>query len=793
MSDVDALARPSQYVGARVQRTEDARFLTGRGRYVDDVALPNMLHAAFVRSPFPHANIGDIDTAAAEAVEGVHLVLTGRQLAETIGPVISVPGTELPGIATVPRRVLATDKVRFVGEAVAIVVAESRYTAEDAAELVEVDWQPLPAVVDPEQAVAPGAPTLHDEVPDNNLGELSFSTEHVDETFASATHVFSKRLSCGRHQAAPIEPRGAIGDWDTIAERGTLWTSNQMPHLVRSLLPIPFGISEQHFRVIAPDVGGGFGNKSNLFMEDIATLCASRALGRPVKWIEDRSEHLAASTHGKETLCELEMALDADGRITGLRGRFIGNVGAYTVPGPWAMVDSVPAATVLPGAYDVREIAWTAAGVLSNKCCTAAYRGVGMSNGQAVRELLIDEAARALELDPIELRLRNVIGPEPGYVTATNMRYDGGSYEQSIRKAAEMVDYPAFRERQAALREQERYIGVGFSAFVEPTGFGAAISTAVGIPSTFFDAVNVTVQPDGTVTVRTGLHNHGQGHETTFAQAAADAVGVAFENVRVVEGDTETTPYGMGTYASRSAVVGGGATIRAGTEVRAKLAELAAHMLEAAPGDIEIRDGFASVVGDSRIRVPVADIAGFAYFGGPARPPDMTEPALTATRSYDPPQTYSNGCVVAMVEVDPKTGIVAIEEIVAVEDCGTMLNPMIVDGQVAGAIAQGIGSALFEELVYSEDGQLLTGSLMDYLYPSTMEVPPVRIEHLTTPSDVTEGGIKGVGEGGTVAAPAAVLNAVADALAPFGVVVNRMPFRPQDIWSAVQDARADTP
>jgi carbon-monoxide dehydrogenase large subunit len=791
MSDIDALARPSQYVGARVQRTEDARFLTGNGRYVDDIELPHMVHAAFVRSPLAHANVGEIDTAAAEAVDGVHLVITGRQLAETLGPVITVPGTELPGIATVPRRVLATDKVRFVGEAVAIVVAESRYIAEDAAELVEVDWQPLLAVVDPERALAPDAPTLHEEVPDNNLGELNFATDQVEAAFASAAHVFSKRLSCGRHQAAPIEARGAIGEWDPISQRGTLWTSNQMPHLVRSLLPIPFGLSEQHFRVIAPDVGGGFGNKSNLFMEDIATLCAARAVGRPVKWIEDRAEHLAASTHGKEALCELEMALDANSHITGLRGRFIGNVGAYTVPGPWSMVDSVPAATLLPGIYDVPEVAWTAVGVLSNKCCTAAYRGVGMSNGQAVRELLLDEAARALEIDPVELRLRNCIGPEPGHITATNMRYDGGSYEQSIRDAAELVDYPAFRERQAALRKQGRYIGVGFSAFVEPTGFGSAISNALGIPSTFFDAVNVTVQPDGTVTVRTGLHSHGQGHETTFAQAAADAVGVALENVRVVQGDTETTPYGMGTYASRSAVVGGGAIIRAGAEVRAKLVDLAAHILEAAPADIELRDGIVSIVGNPQQLLTVADIAGFAYFGGPARPPEIEEPALTSTRSYDPAQTYSNGCVVALLEVDPKTGGVTIDEIVAVEDCGTMINPMIVDGQVAGAIAQGIGSALLEELVYGEDGQLLTGSLMDYLYPSTMEVPPIRIRHITTPSDVTEGGIKGVGEGGTVAAPAAVLNAIADALAPFGAVVDRMPFRPQDIWNAAQQSSLD--
>ncbi len=785
MTDSAAVSRPSQYVGSRVMRSEDPRFLTGKGTYVDDIHLPGMLHAAFVRSPFPHARIASIDATAARELSGVRLVLTGAELAERTDPVITVEGTGLEGVAWVPRRILAVDKTRFVGEAVAMVVADSRYLAEDAVDLVEIEWDPLPAVVDPEKAIQPGAPTIHDEVPDNNIGEKTGGNGDVEAIFAAAPHVFSRRLLCGRHQAAPLEARGSVAVWDHGQGRGTLWSSNQMPHLIRAMMTIPLRISESELRVIAPDVGGGFGNKSNLFMEDMAGLYAARMLGKPVKWTEDRNENLAASTHGKETVCDLEAAFDDDGRILAMRGRFVGNVGAYTVPGPWAMVDSIPAATILPGAYDVPAVRWSAIGALTNKCKTAAYRGVGMSNGQAVRELLVDEAARALQIDPLELRLRNVIPPEPGYVTATGSRYDGGSYEASLRRAAELIDYPALRERQARLRSEGRYLGIGLSPFVEPTGFGSAVSAAIGLPAPYFDLATMTVQPDGSVTVRVGgMQNHGQGHETTFAQVAADAVGVELSAVRVIEGDTEGAPFGMGTYASRSAVVAGGMIDRAGRDLRAKLIEVAAHMLEASPADVELSDGVARLAGVPGVELSVAQIAGFAHFGGPARP-ELEEPALVATRSYDPPETYANGCIAAIVEIDPETGLVDLQDVVAVEDCGTVINPLVVDGQVAGAIAQGIGSALLEEVVYDEEGQLLTGSLLDYLYPSTMEVPEIRIEHIETPSDVSERGIKGVGEGGTVAAPAAVLNAIADALSDFPGRIERMPVRPDEVLAII--------
>jgi carbon-monoxide dehydrogenase large subunit len=683
---------------------------------------------------------------------------------------------------------MAVDKVRFAGEAIAIVVADSRYIAEDALELLSVEWEQLPVVVDTERAMQPGAPQLHDEAPGNRLGHLEFEAGDVEEAFAQAAHVFSKRLYNGRHQAAPLETRGSIASHDPSTGDVTLWTSNQMPHLIRTMLVAPLGIPERHLRVVSPAVGGGFGAKSNFFMEDVALICASRLLGRPVKWIEDRAEHLAASTHAKEVICEVDAAVDGEGRIAALRGRYIGNVGAYTVPGPWSMVDTLPAATLLPSMYDVHNVAWEVDGVLTNKCPTAAYRGVGMTCGHNAREVLLDEIGRALDIDPLELRLRNCIPSDPGYMSATGMRYDGGSYEESLRRCAEVADYPAFRKRQHRLRDEGRYIGIGFSPFVEPTGFGTDISAKAGLPATFFDAANVTVEPDGSVTVKIGLHSHGQGHETSFAQVAADTLGVSFESVRVVEGDTETTPYGMGTYASRSAVVGGGAIMRAAREVREKLIQMAAHAMEVSVDDIDLSDGTATVAGVPGMAMSVEEIAGFAYFAGPARPSEI-EPALTSTRTYDPAQTYSNGCVVSLVEVDVETGHIQLEKMIAVEDCGTMINPLIVDGQVAGALAQGIGGVLYEELVYSDDGQLLSGSLLDYLYPSTMEVPPIQIEHFQTPSDVTEGGIKGVGEGGTISAPASVLNAVADALSPFGAVIEHTPIGHQDILEMLRKAR----
>ena len=779
--------RPAQYVGARLPRVEDARYLRGVGRFVDDLQLPGMLQAAFFRSPYAHARIVSIDVAKARGLPGVVDVITGADVTD-ITPLTA--GLPRPEVKANSRHALPTDRVRFVGEAVAAVVATSRYVAEDACALIEVEWEPLQVITDAEASLAPGAPLLHDGTESNSFAHIEYEQGDVAKAFAEADRVFSKRFHQGRFHAAPLETRGIVAEYDSGTGSFTMWTSSQVPHLTRSLLAHALGLTfENGLRVIAPDVGGGFGLKIHLFPEDLLVPYLARRIGRPVKWIEDRYENLAASVHAKEIIMELELATTSDGKFLAFRGRYVGDAGAYAAY-PWTpLVDPLCAAVMLPSLYDVPAARYEVDAAYTNKCPAGAYRGVGWTSGQAARELLIDEAARGLGIDPLELRLRNTIGNDP-YVSATGCRYDGGSYAEAQRRAMDALDYPGFRERQSRLREEGRYLGIGFSPFLEPGGWSGDLAKRMGFPFDYMDAANVTVAPDGSVTVTLGLHSHGQAHETTLAQVVADRLGVKVESVRIVEGDTAATAYGTGTWGSRSAVVGSGSITRAAAEVREKMVAIAAHALEASPEDIEIYDGNATVKGSPDKSISVTMIAYTAYFGafvGGSRPPGL-DPALTATRSYEPPESYANGCVAAIVEVDVETGAVTLERVVAVEDCGTMLNPMVVEGQIAGAVAQGIGGALYEDLPYDENGQFLAASLLDYLYPSTMEIPAIEIHHIETPSTVTEGGIKGVGEGGTIAAPAAVVNAVADALSPLGVTMDRTPLSPDRVLSLIRAA-----
>ncbi|HLB03794.1 MAG TPA: xanthine dehydrogenase family protein molybdopterin-binding subunit [Gaiellaceae bacterium] len=779
--------RPAQYVGARLPRVEDARYLRGVGRFVDDLQLPGMLHAAFFRSPYAHARIVSIDVAKARGLPGVVDVITGADVTD-ITPLTA--GLPRPEVKANSRHALPTDRVRFVGEAVAAVVATSRYVAEDACALIEVEWEPLPVITNAEASLAPAAPLLHDGTESNSFAHIEYEQGDVAKAFAEADRVFSKRFHQGRFHAAPLETRGIVAEYDSGTVSFTMWTSSQVPHLTRSLLAHALGLTfENGLRVIAPDVGGGFGLKIHLFPEDLLVPYLARRTGRPVKWIEDRYENLAASVHAKEIIMELELATTSDGKFLAFRGRYVGDAGAYAAY-PWTpLVDPLCAAVMLPSLYDVPAARYEVDAAYTNKCPAGAYRGVGWTSGQAARELLIDEAARGLGIDPLELRLRNTIGNDP-YVSATGCRYDGGSYAEAQRRAMDALDYPGFRERQSRLREEGRYLGIGFSPFLEPGGWSGDLAKRMGFPFDYMDAANVTVAPDGSVTVTLGLHSHGQAHETTLAQVVADRLGVKVESVRIVEGDTAATAYGTGTWGSRSAVVGSGSITRAAAEVREKMVAIAAHALEASPEDIEIYDGNATVKGSPDKSISVTMIAYTAYFGafvGGSRPPGL-DPALTATRSYEPPESYANGCVAAIVEVDVETGAVTLERVVAVEDCGTMLNPMVVEGQIAGAVAQGIGGALYEDLPYDENGQFLAASLLDYLYPSTMEIPTIEIHHIETPSTVTEGGIKGCGEGGTIAAPAAVVNAVADALSPLGVTIDRTPLSPDRVLSLIRAA-----
>ena len=731
------------YIGRSVLRTEDPRYLMGRARYTDDIHLPGMLHAAFLRSPHPHARIKRIDTSRAKALEGVEALITGSDLAD-LGPYVTT--LDRPEVKTVSRPILNPDKVMYVGQPVAIAVADSRYVAEDAVDLIDIDWEPLPPVVDPEKALEPGSPLIWEELGDNNFAHVEFKRGDVEGAFERAAHVFRKRFHSGRFMAAPLETRGVIADFDASTGTLTVWSSTQMPHMVRTFTPGPLGIPESKIRVIADNVGGGFGMKAHIFDEEALIPAASRIVGAPVKWIEDRSEELAASSHAKEQIITLEMAVAEDGTLLAFRGHYIGVGGAWPAH-PWtSLIECVPSAALAPSIYAIQAIETAADAPLTNRCPIGAYRAIGWTAGHHARETMIDDVAKALDIDPIEFRLKNCIPDEP-YVSATGMKYDGGTYRASIEKVKEMLDYPKLREEQKRLRDEGRYIGIGWSPYVEPAAWGSEISKANGIPAEFFDAASVTIEPDGSVTVTTGCHNHGQAHETTLAQIAADSLGVPFDSIRVIENDTERAVYGTGTYAARTAVVAGGAIIRAGREVRDKVVRLAAHAMEVSPEDIEISEGVASVKGVPDQKMTIGELALRAYYGGENRPTDA-EPALTSTRSYDPPENYSNGTIAAVVEVDVETGHYQLRNIYACEDCGVMLNPMVVDGQVHGGITQGIGGALFEELVYDEDGQFLSSTLMDYLYPSTTEVPHIEVSHFETPSTETEGGIKGMAESG---------------------------------------------
>ena len=780
-----------RYVGRPVKRVEDPRLLTGKARFVDDLTLPGMVHASFVRSPHAHARIVEIDTADALALDGVLAVYTGEDL-KHLRPMVS-DGLPREELIAPPRMPLPSDKVRFVGEAVAVVVATSPYLAEDGRDLVDVTWDPLPVVVDPRQALQPDAPLLHESFGTNNCAHIADSAGDPERAFAEADHIVTKHFSHGRSTGAPIGLRGVVAEFE--AQGGgqlTVYPSSQIPHSLRREIASTLGLPEGRVTVRVPDVGGAFGLTVTIFPEDVIIPELARLLGRPVKWIEDRWENLATSVHSKGMESTMEIAVDADGTFRAFRAHLITDAGAYSSLYSTPLCDSITAATMLPSVYAVDDVAYTIDNPLTNKCHIGAIRGVGWEPGQLLRETAIDEVARTLGMDPVELRIRNMIGPEPRRA-AFGQTYDGGSYVESLERARDEIGYDAFRERQRTLREEGRFIGIGFSPFVEPTGWASKSGHANGQPVNFFDSASVTMEPDGSVTVTTGLHSHGQGHETTFAQVAADELGVDFGMVRVHYGDTDSAVFGMGTHSSRGAVIGTGSIVAAAGEVRGRLIALAADMLEASPDDVELRDGQAMIKGVASKALPIAKVAEFAYFGGEARTEAVTQRGLTATRTYDPLETYANGAAAAIVEVDVETGAITLERIVAVEDCGVVLNPMIVKGQVAGAVAMGIGIALLEDLVYEDNGAFVSGSLLHYLYPTTAEVPMLDLHSIQTPSAVSVGGVKGVGEAGTISTPAAIVNAIADALSPFGVSIDRAPVTPMYIRDVLRAAAERDP
>ena len=764
-------------IGARVPRVEDGRLLTGRGWYVADITLPGMLHATFIRSDRAHARVVRVDTDRAQRVPGVVAVLTAADL-----PAVTLASAARhPRLAQTPQPVLAGERVRFVGEAVGVVIAEDRYAAEDARELVEVEYEAFPAVGDAVGPRRPGHVALAPGLTDDVVFEEQATFGNPDAAFAAAEHVFGKTFHSARCAASPLETRGCVADYDPSSQRLTVWCSTQGPHRLRRRLALATGLPEHRVVVMIHDVGGAFGQKIPVQPEEIVVALAAIRLGAPVSWIEDRRENLMAAPQARDQVLSLELAVARDGTFLGLRARIVGDAGAYSFNAGSALTEAYVAARTLPGPYRIADYQYQCVARLTNKSPVTPYRGVGMVAGQAARELLIDEAARAMQCDRMALRRRNLVRPEDfPYRTCTGLVLDSGSIRESLDTALARLGYEDFLAEQARAREEGRFVGLGISPYVEPTAPGTElVEQLYGYPGAENDSARVSMDPSGKATVSFGISSQGQGTETTMAQVAADVLGIPVEDVVVSLSDTSSAPLSLtGTRGSRAAVVAGGAVGLAAQDVREMILRVAGRLLEADPGDLDVANGVIAVKGYPSACLTVRDVVQ-AGFESPRTREVEPEPNFTSTRFYDPGATYGNGCIAAVVEVDPDTGGVQVRRIVAVEDCGTVINPAIVEGQVIGGIVQGLGGALLERLVYDDEGQILTTTFMNYLLPTTAETVNVEIAHLASPSPRTWRGLKGVGEAGTVGAPAAIAAAVADALAPFGARVDAVPLLPE--------------
>jgi len=757
--------------------------------FVDDIERPRMLYAAFARSPFGAARVEKVSVEDAIEVPGVERIITRSDLEDVPGlrPVLHRPefvGVDMP--------LLSGEKVRHAGEPVALVLADSPHAAEDGADAVAVEYERQEAVVSLDAALAEDARTVHEEMEDNVMVDVrSPDDSGVDEAFEQAAVVVEATFETGRLAAVPMEGRGCLAEWDGREDKLVLHTSTQVPHIVRTALAEVMEIPQQRIRIIAPDVGGGFGQKCVVSREELLVAIAAQRLERPVKWTEDRQENLTASFHGHEQRYETSAAFDEEGRLLALEADILCDVGAYSCYPFTCGVEPLMAATEMPGPYRLERYRSRARAVATNKVPMAPYRGVSRPQFTFAMERLMQKAAKRLGMDAVEIRRRNLISADEfPYESPTGVVYDPGSYIESLEECAGALDFLAWKERQEEARREGRLIGLGFSCFAERTGYGtrAFALRKMGI-TPGLDNAHVRMDPSGNVAVAVGTCGHGQGHQTTLAQIAADELGIEPGDVVVRQGDTETTPYGWGTFASRSLVIGGGATKKAAALLAERIKEVASHLLEAAPGDLEIEDGKVSVSGSPDRYVEVPAVARAVYLEA-QRLPEGEAGSLEASAGFDPPGTFSNATHGAVVEIDPETGDVRIDRYVVAEDCGVMINPMIVEGQVRGGVAQGIAAALYEQLIYDAEGQLLTSTLMDYLVPTAMEIPHVEILHLETPCEYTETGAKGVGEGGTMGAPAAVASAVADALSHLDVEIDQLPITPDRLRAAIRDSRA---
>ena len=780
----------ARYVSQSIKRTEDPPLLMGRAHFMGDLRLPGLRAVAFLRSPHAHARLVSIDVRAALAMPGVDAVVTGTDLAATTRPIRAAMSGA--GYKESAWPVLAVGKVRFAGEPVAAVVAADAYRAEDALEAIRVDYEPLPAVADAEASMRADAPRLHEELPDNIVFHTRFEHGPVAQALAAADIRIAETFRHGRCSSVPMESRGVMAAVDPVDGTLTVWASSQSPHLMRSGLAEALGLPDSRIRVLCPSVGGGFGPKMHLYPEDIAVAELARRLRHPVRWLEDRRENLLASAQARDHVNHVEIGARKDGTLVALKSTLICDSGAYSVYPVTASLEPLTAAGILPGPYKLPALAYDAYAVLTNKCPAGAYRGVGMALGTFVRERLVDMLARRAGLDPAEVRRRNFIGAgELPFATASGLVLDSGDPAQSLERALETAGYAALR-RAPRRTPAGAYRGIGVAAYTEFTGMGSATFRRRGMRQVAgHDAATVRVEPTGEVRGFVSAASQGQGHATTLAQVLADELGVELGAVTIIEGDTERCPYGSGSFASRSMVVSGGALILAARRVREKIAVIAAHMLEAAPEDLAIERGTIAVRGTPSRALTLADVAGLAYRPAGGTLPPGVDPALEATQYYDPPPaTFSNGSHVAVVEVDPETGQVALVRHVVAEDCGRIVNPMIVDGQTHGAVAQGIGNALYEEIAYDAQGQPLTTTFMDYLIPTAMDVPRLDIVHMETPPATSISGFKGMAEGGTIGSTAALANAVADALAPLGIDVRELPLTPDRVYRLLKETRA---
>src|SRR5579863_7827667 len=768
------LTQVEKLVGKRIRRREDPRLITGTATYVDDIQMPGMHYAAIVRSPHAAARIRSIDTKAAAETPSVAAIYTGKDTAK-IGPVPC--GASLPGLRVPHHYILATDRVYFVGHPVAVVVATDKYLARDAAEKIEIDWDVLPAVADPEKAIAAGAPPVHPEWPDNVAFNYHQEGGDVDKAFAEAEVVVKQRITSQRLIPAAMETRGVVAEWRAADRQLNLYTSTQVPHLVRTLVAGMLGLEENRMRVIAPEVGGGFGSKLNIYAEEALMGFVAMQIGKPVKWIESRRENFLTTIHGRGHVDYFELAAKNDGTILGIKLKLIQDLGAYHQ----LLTPAIPTLSVLmmPGLYRTQNVRADIIGAFTNCVPTDAYRGAGRPEATHGIERMVDILAAELKIDPAEIRFKNFVPKDAfPYATATGLTYDSGNYAAPLEKALDVAGYVKLRQEQKQARSEGRFMGIGMSAYGEICAFGPSPATPAG----GWESATVKIEPSGTVTVMTGVSPHGQGEETTFAQIAADELGVGIDDVVVLHGDTTITPYGIGTFGSRGTAVGGPAMYFAIRELKEKIKKYGAMLLESE--DVSYANG-GCVDNKTGKSLPLAQIAGAAYRA--MKLPPNTEPGLVATYFWEPPNfAFPFGAHIVVSEVDRDTGAIALKRYVAVDDCGNIINPLLVEGQVHGGVVQGLGQALWEQAVYDENGQLVTGEFMDYAMPRASGMPWIESSHTITPSPVNPLGVKGVGEAGTIGSAPAMVNSVVDALAEFGVRHIDMPMTPEKIWAILQ-------